>query len=173
MKKNWLKYSITFFAVLLFRLLPFRAPNIEPIMAVVMPLGKVQGGFMAFIFGLLSIVIYDSVTSGIGIWTLLTALSYGLVGYFSFWYFKKRSGWKSYASYAIIMTIVYDVLTGLTLGPIFFGQSFTVSLVGQVPFTALHLLGNVSFAIVLSPAIERWLVKERKIVSVEKVVLVN
>jgi energy-coupling factor transport system substrate-specific component len=174
MKKNWIKYTITFISVLLFRLIPFRAPNIEPIMSVVMPLGKTYGGTMSFIFGALSIVIYDSVTSGVGIWTLVTALAYGLVGYGSFLYFKNRSGWKSYASYAVIATITYDILTGLTIGPLFFHQSFMFSLIGQIPFTALHLLGNVSFAIVLSPAIERWLVKEEsKVVNVQKVSLVS
>jgi len=174
MKKNWLKTGIVFLSVLIFRLLPFRAPNVEPIMAVIMPLGKVYGAVASFIFGVLSIVIYDSITSGIGVWTLFTAFAYGLVGYLAYWYFKNRSGWKSYASYAFVMTIIYDVLTGLTIGPLFFHQSFIVSLIGQIPFTAIHLLGNVSFAIVLSPMIERWLVKESKsVVSVKKVLLVS
>lgn len=172
--KNWLKYTITFISVLLFRLMPFRAPNVEPIMAVIMPLGKTYGGVVSFIFGAFSIVVYDLMTSGLGIWTLVTALAYGLVGYGSYFYFKNRSGWKSYASYAVIATIAYDVMTGLTIGPLFFHQSFMVSLIGQIPFTVLHLLGNVSFAIVLSPAIERWLVKEEsKVVSVQKVSLVS
>jgi len=174
MKKNWLKYTIMFISVLIFRLVPFRAPNLEPIMAVIMPLGKVYGDIMSFIFGVLSIIIYDSVTSGIGVWTLITAVAYGLVGYGAFWYFKNRSGWKNYALYAIIATIIYDAVTGLTLGPLFFEQSFMLALVGQIPFTAIHLLGNVSFAIVLSPLIERFLVKEsKKVVIVEKTVLVS
>lgn len=174
MKKNWLKYIIMFISVLIFRLFPFRAPNVEPIMAVIMPFGKVYGGLMSFIFGALSIVVYDSITSGIGVWTVVTALAYGLVGIGAQKYFKNKSGWKSYASYAIIATIAYDVITGLTLGPLFFGQSFMTAFVGQIPFTALHLLGNVSFAIVLSPAIERWLVKEnKKVVGIEKVVLIS
>ena len=67
-----------------------------------------------------------------------------------------------------------QAVTGLTIGPLLFHQSFIVSLIGQIPFTLLHLLGNVSFAIVLSPAIERWLVKEEvKLVSVEKVSFVS
>jgi hypothetical protein len=174
MKKNWLKYIIAFISVLIFRLLPFRAPNVEPIMAVIMPLGKLYGGMMSFMFGVFSIVIYDSVTSGIGIWTFITAFAYGFVGIGSYWYFKNRSGWKNYALFAVIMTIFYDAVTGLTIGPLFFGQSFVVSLVGQIPFTLLHLLGNVSFAIVLSPVIERWLVKEsKKVINTEKVALVS
>lgn len=160
--KNWLKYTIAFLGVLLIRLMPFRAPNVEPIMAVIMPFGKVYGGIMAFVFGFLSIVLFDSITSGIGIWTLITALAYGLLGLGAQYYFKNRSGWKSYASYAVVATILYDIVTGLTIGPLFFHQTFMISLIGQIPFTVLHLLGNVSFAIVLSPVIEKWAVKSKK-----------
>ncbi len=161
MKKNWLKYIITFVSIIAFRLMPFRAPNIEPMMATIMPLGKVYGKLMAFIFGSLSIVLFDLMTSGLGIWTLITALSYGVLGLFAYYYFKNRSGWKNYAIYAIMATILYDIVTGLTVGPLFFHQSFITSFIGQIPFTVLHLIGNVSFAIVLSPAIEKWLVTER------------
>ena len=172
--KNWIKYTITFVSVMAFRLMPFRAPNVEPIMATIMPVGKVYGGVMSFVFGFLSIVLYDSVTSGFGVWTLVTALAYGTLGVGATYFFKNRSGWKNYALYAVIATIFYDVITGLTIGPLFFHQSFMVSLMGQIPFTALHLIGNVSFAIVLSPVIEKWMAKSEVLVtSVEKVVLVS
>lgn len=172
MKKN-IKYITAFLAVFAIRMMPFRAPNVEPIMASIMPLGKAFGGLYAFAFGFFSIVLFDAVTSGLGIWTLVTALAYGALGLGAQYFFKNRSGWKSYAKYAIISTIIYDAVTGLTIGPLFFHQSFMVSLVGQIPFTALHLLGNVSFAIVLSPVIESWLVKKEKTVLLEKVVLVS
>lgn len=171
--KNWVKYTIAFLTAFIIRLIPFRAPNVEPIMAVIMPVGKIYGGLVSFAFGFFSIVLFDSVTSGMGIWTLITALSYGILGLGTQYYFKNRSGWKSYASYAIVATIFYDAVTGLTIGPMFFHQSFMVSLVGQIPFTLLHLLGNVSFAIVLSPAIERWMVRSEKKVTVEKVAFVS
>jgi uncharacterized membrane protein len=158
MKKNWIKTTIVFAGVLLVRLMPFRAPNVEPIMAVIMPIGKIYGGFMSFMFGFFSIFLFDSMTSGIGIWTLVTAFAYGFLGLGAQYYFKNRSGWKNYALYAVVATILYDIVTGLTIGPLFFHQSFIVSFTGQIPFTVLHLLGNVSFAIVLSPVIEKWLV---------------
>lgn len=155
-------------------MIPFRAPNVEPIMAVAMPFGKAYRGLFTFIFAASSIIIFDLVTSGFGIWTAITALAYGLVGYGASFYFKNRSGWKNYALYAIIATILYDVATGLTLGPLFFGMPFMVALVGQIPFTALHLLGNVSFAIVLSPVIEKWvLAEERKSILSSSVVKVS
>jgi uncharacterized membrane protein len=143
-------------------------------MAVIMPFGKIYGGVMAFVFGFLSIVLFDSMTSGIGVWTLVTALAYGLLGIGAQYYFKNRSGWKSYASYAVVATIIYDAITGLTIGPLFFHQTFMISLVGQIPFTVLHLLGNISFAIVLSPVIERWVMNsEVRVLNREKIVLVS
>lgn len=172
MKKQF-KYIIIFVAALAVRLIPFRAPNVEPIMASIMPLSKRSTLFTSFFFGFASIFVYDLITSGIGVWTIFTAVTYGLVGVGAGFYFKNRKGWKSYAMYAIIATIFYDLATGLTIGPMFFNQSFMVSLIGQIPFTILHLLGNVSFAIVLSPVIEKWLVKEEKKVGVLSKVLVS
>jgi len=172
MKKEF-KYITAFLTVFLFRLIPFRAPNLEPIMATIMPLGKSYGKIIAFGFGFLSIVLFDVITSGVGIWTLATALAYGIIGLGATYYFKNRSGWKNYAFYAVIATIFYDAITGLTIGPLFFNQSFMVSLVGQIPFTVLHLLGNVSFAIVLSPVIEKWLVVKEEKAVVKNVVLVS
>jgi energy-coupling factor transport system substrate-specific component len=164
---KYIKYIISFVLVLVFRLLPFRAPNIEPVMAVASPLGKKLGGFAGFIFGFLSIVIYDFLTTKVGIWTIITAFAYGAVGFGAYYFMKNKTGWKNYATYAFFSTIIYDAITGLTIGPLFFNQSFAVSLVGQIPFTALHLLGNVSFAIILSPAIEYWF-KKSGVVEKEK-----
>lgn len=173
-KKNWLKYIIAFVSVFLVRLIPFRAPNIEPIMAVAMPFGKAYKGLFTFIFAASSIILFDLVTSGFGMWTVITAVAYGLVGLGAASFFRNRSGWKNYALYAIFATILYDAVTGLTMGPLFFGMPFMVALVGQVPFTLLHLLGNVSFAIVLSPVIEKWvLASEKKTVTISSVVKVS
>jgi len=172
--KNWIKYTIAFVSVMAFRLMPFRAPNVEPIMATLMPLGKSYGKLMAFIFGFVSIGLYDAITSGFGIWTLITAVAYGTLGLGASYFFQNRSGWRNYALYAVIATILYDAFTGLTIGPLFFHQSFLVSLTGQIPFTILHLLGNVSFAIVLSPVIEKWFMKiDVRVPEVSKVALVS
>jgi energy-coupling factor transport system substrate-specific component len=162
--KNWSKYIILFLSVFLVRLIPFRAPNLEPIMASIMPVGKKYGVVASFVFGFLSVLLYDSLTSGWGIWTLITALTYGLIGIGAYFFFQNRSGWRNYALYALVATVIYDAITGLTLGPIFWGQSFIVALIGQIPFTIIHLLGNISFAIILSPVIERFLVMKESVV---------
>jgi hypothetical protein len=170
-KKNWIKSIVIFISIFAIRLLPFRAPNVEPLMAAIMPFSKTSSKIITFSFGFLSIVIFDFFTSGFGVWTLITAVSYGFLGLGAQMYFKNHSGWKNYALYALWGTILYDIVTGLTIGPLFFNQSFMVSLVGQIPFTILHLLGNVSFAIVLSPVIERWLVKKEEKVFAKRPVL--
>ncbi len=162
MNKNF-KFIVIFLSAILIRLVPFRAPNLEPIMASVMPISKYYSKIFSFFFGFLGIVLFDIITMKLGVWTIITAIAYGFLGLGASYYFKNRSGWKSYTTYAVIGTIIYDIVTGLTIGPIFFEQSFMMSLVGQIPFTLIHLLGNVSFAIILSPVIERWLVKENAV----------
>jgi hypothetical protein len=64
--------------------------------------------------------------------------------------------------FAIVGTLFFDAVTGLTVGPMFFHQSFISTFVEQIPFTALHLLGNVTFAIILSPAIYNFMIKKKK-----------
>lgn len=129
-------------------------------MAVQMPFSKKFGIWSVFLFGFSSIFIYDILTMKFGVWTIITAFAYGFVGVGASLYFRNKNGARGYVVYSIIGTIAYDAFTGLTIGPMFFGQSFMVSLIGQIPFTLIHLLGNISFAILLSPLIEKWTIKE-------------
>ncbi|OGI77229.1 hypothetical protein A3B85_02060 [Candidatus Nomurabacteria bacterium RIFCSPHIGHO2_02_FULL_37_13] len=162
-KKKYFKFVLGLVLCLLIRLIPFRAPNVEPIMATMMPFSRVYGALVGFSFALLSILFYDALTGTLGVQTFFTALAYGIVGLWSASYFKKNKAnvW-GYVRFAIIGTLFFDTLTGLTVGPLFFHQSFLGSLVGQVPFTALHLIGNTAFAFVLSPAIYNFLIKKKK-----------
>ena len=162
-KKNYLKFVLGLAFCLLVRLIPFRAPNVEPIMAVTMPIGRVYGASAGFSFPVLSILLYDLATRTLGAQTIFTALAYGIVGLLAVLYFKQNKDNKwSYVQFAIYGTLLFDAMTGLTVGPIFFHQSFFNSLVGQIPFTILHLIGNITFAIILSPAIYRLLIKKRQ-----------
>ncbi len=162
-EKNYFKYFLALALCLLVRLIPFRAPNIEPILATTMPMSRAYGAFMGSSFAVLSILLFDLTTHTLGVQTLFTALAYGVLGAWSYLYFNKRKGstWD-YVRFAIIGTLFFDAATGLTVGPLFFHQTFFASLAGQIPFTALHLLGNVTFAAVLSPGIYNFLIKKRK-----------
>ena len=164
-KKKYFKIVLGIILCLLARLIPFRAPNIEPIMATLMPFSRAYGALAGFSFAVLSILLYDITTSTLGMQTFFTAGAYGILGLWYANYFKNFKKHKDdkwiYVRFAIIGTLFYDALTGLTVGPLFFHQSFFESFVGQIPFTALHLLGNISFAFVLSPAIYNFLIRKK------------
>jgi|SRR3989344_7264207 len=165
-KKNYFKFSLALTLCLLVRLIPLRTPNVEPILATLMPISRAYGAFVGFSFAVLSILLYDVITGTLGVQTFFTVLAYGILGLWSASYFKKTkensaNKW-GYVRFAIIGTLLYDALTGLTIGPIFFHQSFFGSLVGQIPFTLLHLLGNIAFAFILSPAIYNFMIKKRR-----------
>jgi len=158
--RNKFKILIIFVSCMLFRLLPLRAPNVEPIMASVMPISKKYGVCFSFLFPFLSIFIYDLLTH-FGSWTFIVGITYGLVGVASFLYFKKyKSSTKNFALFAVFGTIVFDLITGVLFAPMF-GQNMLSALVLQIPFTALHLAGNIGFALTLSPILNRWLVSSK------------
>jgi len=123
-----------------------------------MPFSKAYGSWIGFAFAFMSIVLFDLATGKTGVWTLITALSYGCIGLWAGRYFKNRSNEATtYASFAVMSTIGYDVVTGLTIGPIFFNQTLVQAFVGQIPFTVIHLIGNVAFAVILSPALYTYI----------------
>jgi energy-coupling factor transport system substrate-specific component len=162
-KKNYFKFSLAIFLCLVVRLIPFRAPNVEPILATMMPFSKAYGAFIGFSFAVLSILLYDVATNTIGMQTFFTVGAYGILGPWSAFYFKKHKGsTRDFVQFAIIGTLFFDAFTGLTVGPIFFHQSFIQSFIGQIPFTAFHLIGNIIFALILSPALYKNLIKKRK-----------
>ncbi|MBP6883680.1 MAG: hypothetical protein KBC06_00380 [Candidatus Pacebacteria bacterium] len=161
--KNWFKFSAAFIACLAIRLIPIRPPNIEPIMATQMPMSKVYGPYFGFIFSFLSIVAYDLLTGTLGMWSLFTATTYGVLGLAATFYFRNKKGTGlDYVRFAIFGTLFFDAVTGLSVGPLFFHQSFYNALIGQIPFTMLHLVGNVLFAYMLSPAIYSLFIKKKK-----------
>ena len=91
-KRNWPKFIVGFIVCMLVRLIPFRPPNIEPVLATQMPFSKAYGAWAGFLFAFLNIVLYDLVTGKLGVWTLLTAGTYGVLGLWAVFYFKNKSG---------------------------------------------------------------------------------
>ena len=154
-----LKFLIGWTAVFLFRLIPFRPPNFEPMLSVVMPFSKRYGPVGSFLFGFLGIVLYDAITSGWGSWTWVTAICYGLLGVGAHYFFRNReASVKNFLVFGIPGTILYDAATML-IGPIFNAQPLAAALVGQIPFTLMHVLGTTVFTILLSPALYHWVVQ--------------
>lgn len=157
------KILLLLVGALVFRLLPFRAPNVEPITASLMPIAKSYGKILGIFFAVGSVLVYDSITGTLGVHTIFTAGSFAALALLADVYFRNREATRgNFVRFAIASTILYDAVTGLVPGPIFFDQSFSVALAGQVPFTALHLLGNIVFAATLSPAIYHFLIRKRE-----------
>lgn len=160
LKTGWLKLLIGFVAVFLIRLLPMRPANFEPMLATMMPFSARFGFLISFLFGFLGIALFDLVTSGIGTWTLVTGFMYGSLGAGAHLFFQNRkASTKNFLAFGIVGTLVYDAVTGLMTGPVFFGQPLVAAVVGQIPFTLMHLLGTVVFTLALSPALYKWVVK--------------
>ncbi|PIR83145.1 hypothetical protein COU19_01950 [Candidatus Kaiserbacteria bacterium CG10_big_fil_rev_8_21_14_0_10_56_12] len=159
-KTGWLKFVIGWATVFLFRLIPFRPPNVEPMLATIMPFSKRYGSVASFLFGFLGIALFDAVTSGWGVWTLVTALTYGALGPVAHLYFKNREATaKNFVIFGVVGTVIYDAITGVAMGPLLFHQSLAIALAGQIPFTLMHLTGAVLFSALLSPEIYRWVVQ--------------
>ena len=157
------KFLIGWTAVFLFRLIPFRPPNFEPMLAAVMPFSKRFGLAGSFLFGFLGIVLYDAVTSGWGSWTWITAICYGLLGVGAHYFFRNRSASvRNFLIFGIPATVAYDAVT-MMIGPIFSAQPLAAALTGQIPFTLMHLLGTVVFATLLSPVLYHWVVRNEAI----------
>lgn len=160
-KTGWIKIALSWALVFLVRLIPLRPANFEPMLATVMPLSKRFGYLTGFLFGFFGIVLYDAVTSGIGMWTLVTAGAYGALGIASYFYFKNRTASrKNFLAFGVAATVAYDMVTGFSVGPLFFHQALMVAVIGQIPFTLMHLLGTVVFSFALSPALYAWFAKD-------------
>jgi hypothetical protein len=159
-KKNWPILIVLLSICIVIRLFPFHIPNIEPILAFQLPITKKLGQLGGFFFAILAILIFDFTTSNFGVWSLVTATTYGVLS-FAFRIFHKKNI-ISYTYNAIIGTLIFDGITGLCIGPILFHQPFMQALIGQIPFTAIHIAGNTVLAILLSPAIESWLIDNKE-----------
>ena len=149
-----------FISAMLYRFIPFRPPNVEPLMSVMMPFSKKASKIELFTFAFLSIFVYDFFTAGIGTYTITAGICYGILGIWSSSYFNKRKfSLKNYVMCSSIGIIFFDVVTGVILGPLIGGTSFYIAFIGQIPFTALHLMGGALFALTVSPIIEKVLAK--------------
>jgi uncharacterized membrane protein len=161
--QNTIKYAIGLLTVIGLRLLP-HPPNVEPIMSTMMPFSKKWGWLSGMIFGLLAILSFDLLTNTLGIWSLVTAGTYALLGIFAGLYLKnKENKIRYYVAFSIIATIIYDAITGIGIGMLFFNQSFITTFTGQIPFTLYHLGGNIVLSSIVSPILYKWVINNSQL----------
>ncbi|MBT3582828.1 hypothetical protein HN924_02620 [Candidatus Woesearchaeota archaeon] len=163
--KSWIKYVIgLLICIIIRRFVPMPIPNIEPIMFTMMPFAKKYGKMAGFIFAFSAIIAIDFITGIVGIWTAVTSITYGAIGIFAAQYlYQKKNKTKYYVGFAILGTLAYDAITGIGMGTLLFGQTLQFTILGQIPFTIYHLIGNVSFAALFSGLIYKFIVANPKL----------
>jgi uncharacterized membrane protein len=148
------KYVVGFISTLIFRLLSpiFGLWNISPLMATELAGAKAYGPWVGGLYGAFSMALVDIIMGKVGIWTIVTSITYGLVGVLGFYFLANRNpSARNFVVISIIGTLFFDLITGVLMGPLLFGGSFAAAAIGQIPFTLRHLAGNVFFATVLAP----------------------
>ncbi|OHA18047.1 MAG: hypothetical protein A2836_03600 [Candidatus Taylorbacteria bacterium RIFCSPHIGHO2_01_FULL_45_63] len=159
-----LKVVISWLVVFALRLIPHRIPNIEGVMATIMPFSKRFGVISSFVYGALSIALYDFVVGQVGSWTISTSVTYGIVGVASALFFRNRKGSRTnFVIFAIVGTLFYDAVTGVAMGPLLYGQPLSEAFFGQIPFKLYHLAGNIVLSAVVSPLLYKWVIEEEKL----------
>jgi hypothetical protein len=139
-------------------------PNNDPIMAVMLPCAK-RGRAAAFAFPVVAMVLFDILSRRVGIWTVVTAGTYGLLGLgFSFAYSAlgkrgRRIGPATFLVSGVVGVLVFDFITGPILSSAMFRMSFAQAFVGQIPFTLKHLASVSAYTLVVSPSLD-WVLRQ-------------
>ncbi|MFA6522523.1 MAG: hypothetical protein WCT24_02965 [Patescibacteria group bacterium] len=157
------KFLISLGVVVGLRLLP-HPPNVEPIMATMMPFSKRWGWLAGMIFCLVAILGYDFLTGTFGSWSYMTAGTYAVIGAVAGLVLRgeKNTIWH-YVVFSVVATLFYDAVTGIGMGVLLFKMPLMMTITGQIPFTLYHLAGNIVLAATLSPLLHRWVMANPKL----------
>lgn len=115
-----------------------------------------------FLLGAALYSLVDVVQGAVGLWTLTGALSWGLVGFL----FTKRNPSKSIVGFlglSVGGTLLFDFLTGPVASPLLWGMPFTEALIGQVPFTLSHLIGNAALTAIFAPFVYAFAATQKNV----------
>ncbi len=140
-------------------------PNNDPIMSMTLPFSRRSSALTAFAFPLVTMVSFDFVTGYVGMWTAVTGATYGLLGLLFHHLLKDKSdvGIKSYLGYGVLGVLVFDFVTGVLATPLMFGMTFEEAFIGQIPFTAMHLLTTCAFILVVTPLLDKQVLQNKSL----------
>jgi hypothetical protein len=147
-------------------------PNNDPIMAIMLPYAKSDKKYKAVLFPFITMVSFDLITGMLGVWTLVTALTYAGLGFlFTQYFFKeKKISIFKYLKGGIIGVLIFDFITGPIMSSFMFGMSFIEAFLGQIPFTLMHLLTVSCFIIVITPLYDKHVLEN---INFEDYVIIN
>ncbi|MFH0835841.1 MAG: hypothetical protein V1834_01635 [Candidatus Micrarchaeota archaeon] len=105
-----------------------------------------------FLLGIILYALVDITMSRVGIWTLTSAFAWGLAG----WWMATRQpsgSFKTFLGMSVAGTLLFDFVSGPIFGSWLWRMPFEVALIGQIPFTMSHLIGNVVVTGIFAPII--------------------
>lgn len=140
-------------------------PNNDPIMSMALPFSKRSSALTSFAFPFVTMVSFDFVTGFVGTWTVVTSFTYGFIGLFFHYYLKDKEkvGIKRYLGCGVLGVLVFDFITGVLATPLMFGMSLETAFIGQIPFTAMHLLTTCAFILVVTPLLDKQVLLNAKL----------
>jgi uncharacterized membrane protein len=140
-------------------------PNNDPIMSMALPFSRRGSALASFAFPFITMASFDAVTGYVGVFTLVTSITYGLLGLFFHYFLKGRDkiGLNTYLNCGIYGVLAFDILTGVIAMPLLFGMTFEKALIGQIPFTALHLITTTAFILVVTPLLDKQILLNKKL----------
>ena len=157
--------SLIFFGAIS-RVLMAGLPNIEPVMLVTMASGVKYGWRYGLLTGLLTMALSDLIIYGtipyfalglplgfIALTSLMTNTTYGVIGLIS-GLFKKHTKRIELAGAALVLTLMYDLITNI--GTAFIANITIVqALLQGIPFMLMHIIGNVLIVGICAPYLLR------------------
>jgi len=134
-------------------------------MAMMLPYSKNEKWYKAVIFPVITMISFDLITGYTGIWTIVTASTYGVLGAFFCVYYKRKKlvSLKTYVGSGIFGVLVFDFVTGVLATPLMFGMSFEQAFLGQIPFTLVHLVTVTAFILVITPILDKHILSNKNL----------
>jgi len=134
-------------------------PNNDPIMGIMLPFAKQESVWIAILFPIITMVSFDFITFAVGPWTVVTSLTYGALGLFFYFFYKKirkgKVGMKTYLGSGVFGVLVFDFVTGVLATPFMFHMSFEQAFLGQIPFTLMHLATATGYILIVTPLLDK------------------
>ncbi|MDE1860307.1 MAG: hypothetical protein KGH72_01165 [Candidatus Micrarchaeota archaeon] len=140
-------------------------PNNDPIMSMALPFSRRGSAWISFIFPLLTMASFDFVTGYVGVWTAITALTYGFIGIAFHFYLKDRKdvNIRTYMGCGIAGVLAFDFVTGVVATPLIYGGTLEQSFFGQIPFTITHLLTSSFFILIVTPLLDKNILLNKRL----------
>jgi uncharacterized membrane protein len=111
-------------------------PNVKPVAFLCLTAGIIGGPVTGFLVGAMTMLISD-IYFGAGYWTFINSASMGLIGLIAGLLWNRRTNIRRTELIVggFLLTAIYDVATSLILGPLTFGYSWWIAILGlYAPF---------------------------------------